>query len=91
MGTRAGDPGPAYRALLEDLPGGLNYFCLHFNAPGELEAIEPGTQHVRVEEYLLFQNAGFRDWLARQDIEVIGMRPLRDTLRAQWAAERNDA
>lgn len=90
-GRAPGDPGPAYRALLEGLAEGLNYFCLHFNAPGELEAIEPGTQHLRVEEYLLFQNAGFRDWLARQDIEVIGMRPLRDALRAQWAGEKGHA
>ena len=77
---------PAYRALVERIREGLSYFCLHFNAPGELEAIEPDSAHVRSQEYELFRSAGFREWLAGQGLEITGMRPLRDALRQRLAA-----
>ena len=72
----------AYWRLIESVPEGLTFICFHFNAPGELEAIEPGSARIRTEEYELFRDAGFRGWLADQGLEVIGMRPLRDALRA---------
>jgi predicted glycoside hydrolase/deacetylase ChbG (UPF0249 family) len=72
----------AYRRLIESVPAGLTFICFHFNAPGELEAIEPGSARIRTEEYELFRDAGFCGWLAEQGLEVIGMRPLRDALRA---------
>jgi predicted glycoside hydrolase/deacetylase ChbG (UPF0249 family) len=72
----------AYKALLESVGDGLTFICFHFNAPGELELIEPRSAYIRTEEYELFRNGGFRAWLAAQDLDIIGMRPLRDELRA---------
>jgi len=73
---------PAYRALVEGVREGLTFFCLHFNAPGELELIEPRSAYIRTEEYELFRDQAFRDWLAEQPLDIIGMRPLREELRA---------
>ena len=78
-----GNPGPAYRAIIEGIPEGLTFFCLHFNTPDELAIIEPEQQHVRSEEYALFRSEGFRAWLLSQGLDIIGMRPLRDDLRAR--------
>jgi predicted glycoside hydrolase/deacetylase ChbG (UPF0249 family) len=85
-GRPKGEPAePAYRALIEGVGPGLTFFCLHFNAPGELELIEPDSAHVRSEEYALFRSGAFRAWLTEQDLEVIGMRPLREAFRARLA------
>ena len=74
--------GPAYRQLFGEVPDGLSFLALHPNAPGELETIEPGSAHIRTAEYELFGDDGFRDWLAGQPLELIGMRQLRDALAA---------
>ncbi len=77
---------PAYKALIEGVREGLTFFCLHFNAPGELELIEPRAAYIRTEEYDVFRDQGFRDWLLAQDLDIIGMKPLRDELRATLSA-----
>ena len=80
---QASDPaGPMYEALFSDLPDGLTFMALHPNAPGELEAIEPATAHIRTGEYELFRSDRWATWLASQDFEPIGTRALRDALRA---------
>ena len=76
---------PAYKAIIDGVRDGLTFFCLHFNAPGDLELIEPRSAYIRTQEYDLFRSDGFRAWLARQDLDIIGMRPLRDELRARPA------
>ena len=59
-GGRASKPAePAYRALVESVREGLTFFCLHFNAPGELELIEPRSAYIRTEEYDAFPQRGF--------------------------------
>lgn len=73
----------AYKALVGGVGEGLTFFCLHFNAPGELEFIEPRSAYIRTEEYELFRSDSFRLWLSKQDVEIIGMRPLRDELRSR--------
>ena len=77
---------PAYKAIIDSVRDGLNFFCLHFNARGELELIEPRAAYIRTEEYQLFRDADFRRWLLAQDLEIIGMRVLRDELRARLPA-----
>ena len=77
---------PAYRAIIESVKDGLTFLCLHFNAPGELELIEPRAAYIRTEEYDIFRNEGFRSWLLAQDLDIIGMKPLRDELRAKLPA-----
>jgi predicted glycoside hydrolase/deacetylase ChbG (UPF0249 family) len=77
---------PAYKALIESVRDGLTFVCFHFNAPGELELIEPSEAYIRTEEYDVFRNEDFRAWLGAQDLDIIGMRPLRDELRATLPA-----
>ena len=69
-------PGPAYREMFDAVPDGLSFLALHPNAPGELEAIEPETAHIRTGEYELFGSDEWAAWLAAQDLEPIGMRDL---------------
>lgn len=78
--------GPAYRALVEGIGDGLTFVCLHFNAPGELELIEPRSAYIRTEEYDVFRDPSFAAWLRTQEIDIIGMRPLRDELRTRLPA-----
>lgn len=81
--------GPVYRALFSGVPDGLSFLALHPNAPGEIEAIEPGSAHIRTAEYELFGSDEFGAWLAGpdhdhdHDLEPIGMRRLRDAI--VWA------
>ncbi|MEM0949730.1 MAG: polysaccharide deacetylase family protein [Pseudomonadota bacterium] len=77
----------AYRRLISGAAGDLVFAALHFNAPGDIQAIDPPTgARVRVGEYDLFRRQDFKDWLLGQEREVIGMRPLRDRLRAKDGA-----
>ncbi|MDQ6435522.1 ChbG/HpnK family deacetylase [Mesorhizobium sp. LHD-90] len=80
---------PAYKAIIGSVRQGLTFVCLHFNAPGELELIEPRSAYIRTEEYELFRAPEFRDWLLAQDLDIIGMRPLREEFRARLAAPVN--
>jgi chitin disaccharide deacetylase len=73
---------PRYHALFDAVPPGLSFLALHPNAPGELEFIEPDTAHIRIDEYELFRRDDFRSWLSAQDLQLTGMRELRDAFRA---------
>jgi len=81
---RARGVAPDYESMLSSVADDLVYCAFHPCAagPGEIEVIEPGAHHVRVDEHQLFRTAGWVDWLGQQDFEVIGMRRLRDEWRA---------
>ena len=80
---RRGATEPAYRALFDSAPPGLTFLALHPNAPGELEAIEPDSAHIRTEEFDLLRDGFVHTWYAgRDDVELVGMRALRDAYRA---------
>lgn len=81
--VRAGDAESAYRRMLAGLPAGLSFLALHFNAPGEIEAIEPGSAHIRTEEYAAFAAPAFAAWLAAEGLQPVGFRGFRDALRAR--------
>jgi hypothetical protein len=70
------------RQLFNRIGDGLTFLALHPNAPGEIEVIEPGQAHVRIDEYTALRSASFRAWRDGLDVEWIGMRRLRDQLRA---------
>lgn len=70
----------AYRALVETLPAGLTFVALHPNAPGDIEIIVPPRAHFRTDEYRLLGQGRIRSWLEAEDIQPIGMRPLRDQI-----------
>lgn len=73
-----------YPVLLNSVDDDLVYCAFHpcRPGPGEIEVIEPGAHHVRVDEYQLFGTHQWRAWLAEQRFDVIGMRGLRDEWRA---------
>ncbi len=75
---RDGPPRPIYEPLFADIPDGMTFIALHPNAPGELEVIEPDSAYIRTGEYELFSTTEFRDWVAAQGFELIGMAGLRD-------------
>ena len=78
----AGEP-PAYEEMLSGLEG-LIFCAYHPNAPGpgEIEAIEPDTWHVRTDEYALFGTADWKGWLDAQPFTLTTMRELRAEYRA---------
>ena len=75
---------PDYESMLTAAVGDLVYCAFHpcVAGPGEIERIEPDAHHVRVDEYDLFRTDDWAAWLADQSFDVIGMRPLRDEMRA---------
>ncbi|MFQ5556706.1 MAG: ChbG/HpnK family deacetylase [Acidimicrobiales bacterium] len=75
-------PIDVYRELFSSIGDGLTFLALHPNAPGELHLIEPRSEHVRVGEYELFCDPAFAGWVDDLGIERVGMRELREELRA---------
>lgn len=80
---RTGEPAAPYSELLAATDAPMTFVCLHPNAPGELQFIEPGSAYIRVDEYELFGSAAWRAWLDSQPYRLAGMRELRDQMRSQ--------
>jgi predicted glycoside hydrolase/deacetylase ChbG (UPF0249 family) len=76
-----------YRAMLtiaDANPGAdLIYGAFHpcRPGPGEVERIDAKANHVRTDEYGIFGDPAWTDWLSDQPFQVIGMRELRDAWR----------
>ncbi len=70
-----------YRELIAGLPEGLTLVAVHPNISGDIEAIIPERAHFRTEEYRLFRDAKFRDFIAAQNVQSLGFRPIRELLR----------
>jgi predicted glycoside hydrolase/deacetylase ChbG (UPF0249 family) len=82
---RKTDAETAYRAIFAAIPDGLTFLSMHFNAPGDFEVVEPEFAHIRTEEYALFRTGKIKEWAKEFGIELIGMRGLRDQMRARAA------
>jgi predicted glycoside hydrolase/deacetylase ChbG (UPF0249 family) len=80
--TRKTNAEKAYRAIFAEIPEGLSFLSMHFNAPGDFEVVNPEFAYIRTEEYALFRTARIGEWVREFGIEVIGMRALRDRGRA---------
>lgn len=78
---RGGDAEATYRALFAGIPEGLTYLALHFNTPGDFEAIEPEFAHIRTEEYALFRSGLVERLIAEHDLTIVGMREIRRARR----------
>jgi predicted glycoside hydrolase/deacetylase ChbG (UPF0249 family) len=76
----------AYFDIFRRIPEGLTFLSLHFNAPGDFEVVEPEFAHIRTEEYALFKTPKIAEWVRANGLEVIGLRGVRDRLRAHWAS-----
>jgi len=83
--ARTTDAETAYRALFEAIPEGLTFLSMHFNQPGDFEAINPEDAHLRTEEYALFRTSLIKQWAQELGLEVIGMRVLQEKLRGKAA------
>ncbi|HLW92411.1 MAG TPA: polysaccharide deacetylase family protein [Roseiarcus sp.] len=79
---RKSDAETAYRRMFEEIPEGLTYLSLHFNAPGDFEVVEPDQANIRTEEYAAFKSGLIGELIAAHSLEVIGMRQVRDRLRS---------
>jgi hypothetical protein len=79
---RRTDAETAYRQMFAGIQDGLTYLSLHFNKPGDFEVVEPDQAHIRTEEYAVFKSGLVAELLADHRIDVIGMREIRDRLRA---------
>lgn len=77
---RKSDAATAYRALFAGIPKGLTFLSMHFNAPGDFEAVEPKEARIRTEEYALFRTGRIAEWAKEFGIEPTGMRAIRDRL-----------
>jgi hypothetical protein len=64
------------------IPERLTYLSLHLNAPGDFEAVEPDQASIRTEEYAAFKSGLVQELVSAHGLEVIGMREVRDRLRA---------
>jgi chitin disaccharide deacetylase len=72
-----------YPGMISGASEDLVYCAFHpcRPGPGEIEVIEPGAHHVRVDEYEYFGTDAWLHWLDNAPIDVIGMRGLRDDWR----------
>lgn len=84
--TRTGPAEPAYREMIGQIAPGYNFMAMHFTKPGDISAIDLGYHHLRTDEYELFRDGDFRNWLQQQGLTIIDMRRIRDELRARLDA-----
>ena len=83
LGFEPGTGAAHNRSRLEKLTPGIHYLICHPAAGGpELEAITPDSAHQRDFEAGYYGGAPGRDALAAAGVRTLGMRPLRDLLRA---------
>ena len=67
--------------LLSNLDVGLSYLSLHCNTPGEIELIDATQSHVRIEEYNLFKNREFLNWVdSIKNLYCISMRNIKSLI-----------
>jgi hypothetical protein len=82
-GVPSAEAEDAYTRLVATIEPGVTFLALHCNAPGEIEAIVPERAHWRTDEYRLFRGDRFARLAAEEGIVLIGMRDVRDSLRAR--------
>jgi hypothetical protein len=79
---RTDPPRPVYERLIGSCTEAMTFICLHPNAPGELEFIEPTSSYIRTDEYNLFRSSVYQEWLSGLAVRPIGMREIRDRFRS---------
>jgi predicted glycoside hydrolase/deacetylase ChbG (UPF0249 family) len=72
-----------YRELIAGLPEGLTLVAVHPNTSGDIEMIIPEKAHFRTEEYRLFCDSKFKEFIISQNIQTLGFRPIRRLLRGE--------
>lgn len=87
-GVASAESDAAYRTMIGTVNAGLTFLSVHPNAPGDIETIVPPRAHWRTDEYRIFSGAAFREWLAGQDLQLLGFRPLREVMRQRSGRTR---
>ena len=80
-GVPSRESGRAYRELVASLPAGLTLLAVHPNTAGDIDAIVPAKAHFRTDEYRLFRDTKFKEFIAAQNVQSLGFRPIRELLR----------
>ncbi len=88
-GTRS-DHDVVLRKRLSGIERGITYLSLHASKPGDIQDIHPKDAQWRIGEYAVFRDPSFHDWLSGLDVEVVGVRWLRDHLRERVSRDRHD-
>lgn len=70
-----------YREIFAATKPGLNFGAFHFTRPSDMEFFSPDIK-LRTTEYDLFRSGAARRLLDEAEIELCGMRELRDAMRA---------
>jgi hypothetical protein len=81
----------AFRQMVEQAAPGVTYVSLHCSTPGDVERLHPHDAEWRIAEYQLFDRPDFLEWVAQQDVELIGFRPIRELYREQSPPEKPGA
>jgi hypothetical protein len=68
----------AYRDLVAAVPPGLSFLAFHCCAPGDIEAIVPPRAHWRTDEFRIFKDRDFVDFVAAAGVRLIGFREIRE-------------
>ncbi|MCP4380843.1 MAG: ChbG/HpnK family deacetylase [Hyphomicrobiales bacterium] len=82
---RSTDAETAYRQIFAEIGEGLTFLSMHFNQPGDFEVVNPEAAPIRTEEYALFHSDRIAAWVKEFNLDLIGMRPLREALRSKSA------
>jgi chitin disaccharide deacetylase len=75
----------AFRHMVAHAAPGTTFLSLHCNAPGDIEDLHPNDADWRIAEYRLLQEPRFLSWVAAQDVQLTGFRPIRDRYRKDLA------
>jgi chitin disaccharide deacetylase len=85
LGTSDLSCAETYRQIVEHAAPGVTFVSLHCNAPGDIEDLHPNDADWRIAEYRLFQDRDFLSWVAAQNVQLAGFRPMRDRYREDLA------
>lgn len=66
-----------YEALFNQIGEGLNFLCLHANAPGEIDVIEPNSAQIRIDEFDLLPDPDFMAFVEGLSIRRGSLRDFR--------------
>lgn len=77
---REGSTLDAYRQLIGEIGDGVTFLSLHCTAPGDIDLIHPKDYQRRIEEYELFGDRDFLDWIIGRGFTLVDFGDLPGTI-----------
>jgi predicted glycoside hydrolase/deacetylase ChbG (UPF0249 family) len=77
------------KKCVSGIEGGITYLSLHASKPGDVQFMHPIDAPWRIGEYEVFRDPSFHDWLSGLDVDMVGVRWLRDRLREGVSRDRH--